>query len=428
MSGRPSAIVSVKAREILDSRGNPTLEVEVRSASLVGKASVPSGASTGSHEARELRDGDVGRFHGRGVTKAAANVNVEICEALKGRDCADQRDIDRTMIELDGTPDKSRLGANAIVGVSMASARLAAAVSGKPLFASFASSEWRRSPVPMMNVINGGEHADNGLAVQEFMVEPVGAETCADAVRMGSEVYQTLKGVLSSKYGKGATNVGDEGGFAPPMRLTREALDALAEAVKKSGYGASQVRLGIDAAASTFFDKKTGTYSADGKEMSRDELGKLYERLRDEYGLLLIEDPFSEDDFESFAQLTRALGGRTSIIGDDIYVTSLARIRAGIQAKATNAVLIKLNQVGTVSETIDAVKATQEARWRVAVSHRSGETADPFIAHLATGLGAEFIKAGAPARGERVEKYNELTRIAEELGAESSYAGRLFDG
>lgn len=417
-------ITAVRAREVLDSRGNPTVEAEVVAGSAVGIASVPSGASTGSHEALELRDGDERRFHGKGVTKAVANVDSVIGPKLKGLDCADQNRLDEVMIKLDGTPNKGRLGANAILAVSMAAARAAADSKGVGLFTQLRKSKSYRLPVPMMNVINGGEHAGNELAVQEFHIEPVGAKTCTEGIRVGAEVYQTLKEILLKKYGRSSINVGDEGGFAPPLSLTRDALSAIAEAIKLSGYGEREVRMGIDAAATVFHEPGEGVYKLDGHRLSAEALEDFYANLRDEFGLLTIEDPFGEDAFDSFVSITKRLGKETKIIGDDIYVTDVARIRRGIHEKASNAVLIKLNQVGTVSETEKAILAANGAGWGVVVSHRSGETEDPFIAHLATAFGADFIKTGAPARGERVAKYNELIRIEQAIGSKALYAGR----
>ena len=418
-------IVSVKSRQILDSRGNPTVETEVTTGLALGRASVPSGASTGTHEALELRDAG-SKFHGRGVSKAVSNVNRTLDRRLKGADCSDQRRIDEVMIRLDGTPNKGKLGANAILSVSMAAARAAANSRQKSLYAQLRSARRYRLPVPMMNVVNGGEHAGNDLAVQEFLIEPVGAKTCSEAIRAGAEVYQSLKALLSSKYGRSATNVGDEGGFAPPLKATREALGSVAEAVRRAGYGEKEVRLGIDAAASTFYNQRDGTYALDGTSMKPDALEDLYASLRDEFGLLTIEDPFHEEAFDSFASITRRLGRMTKIIGDDVYVTNVGRIEEGVKMRATNAILIKLNQIGTVSETEDAIRLSKKAGWTVAVSHRSGDTEDPFIAHLATAFESEFIKTGAPARGERVAKYNELLRIEEELGPKAGYAGRMF--
>jgi enolase len=426
LRGSGGKIVSVRAREVLDSRGNPTVEAEVTTTESVGRASVPSGASKGKYEAIELRDGDEKRFHGKGVLRAVSNVNKVIGPKLKGFDCSDQRKIDRIMINLDGTANKGELGANAVLAVSMAVVRAAANEGLVGLYAQLKDSKVYTLPIPMMNVINGGEHAGNELALQEFLVEPVGAGSCTEGVRMGVEVYQSLKGVLTNKYGRGAINVGDEGGFAPPLKRTVDALDAIREAVKMAGYGEKDVRLGIDAAASTFYDEREGRYLVDGKRLSANALEDFYASLTDEYGLLTIEDPYDENAFDSFVSITRRLGKKTEIIGDDIYVTNVSKIKKGIRAKATNAVLIKLNQVGTVSETEDAIELARKAGWEVVVSHRSGETDDPFIAHLATAFGASFIKTGAPARGERVAKYNELIRIEEQLGSKSRFAGKRF--
>jgi len=421
-----AGIMSVWARQILDSRGNPTVETEVRTKSAMGRASVPSGASTGTHEALELRDGDAKKFRGKGVSKAVSNVNGVIGPSLTGIDCSDQGRVDGVMLRLDGTANKGRLGANAILSVSMAAARAAANSQGVSLFAQLRPSRNYTLPVPMMNVINGGEHAGNDLAVQEFLIEPVAAKSFSEAVRAGAEVYQTLKAFLASKYGRSAINVGDEGGFAPPLKRTRDALAAIVEAVRQAGYTEEEVRLGIDAAASTFYHDEDESYRLDGTKMKPDTLEDFYASLKDEFGLLTVEDPFQEGAFESFASITKRLGRDTSIIGDDIYVTNVKRISRGVRTKATNAILIKLNQIGTVSETEEAVELARRSRWKVAVSHRSGETEDPFIAHLATAFGSDFIKTGAPARGERVAKYNELLRIEEELGPRAVYAGKRF--
>jgi enolase len=417
-------ILAVKARQVLDSRGNPTVEAEVYTEKAMGRASVPSGASTGSHEAIELRDGDPRRFSGKGVSKAVANVNGPIASRIAGMDCHDQRAIDEAMIRLDGTPNKGRLGANAILAVSMANARVMAHGNPTLLFARLREAQSYELPVPMMNVINGGEHAGNELSIQEFLIEPVGAESCTEAIRMGAEVYQALKAVLTDGHGRSAVNVGDEGGFAPPLARTRDALEAMSSAIGRAGYGEAEVRMGIDAASSTFYDASSGNYEVDGNSMPAARLEDLYASLRDEFGLLTIEDPFAEDSFESFSSITRRLGAKTLIIGDDIYVTDKTRIAKGVEAKATNSVLIKLNQIGTVSETEDAIDLAKSAGWDVVVSHRSGETEDPFIAHLATAFGSTFIKTGAPARGERVAKYNELLRIEEQLGPKARFAGK----
>ena len=419
-------IVAIRARQILDSRGNPTVEAEVMTDSSVGRASVPSGASKGRLEALELRDGDKRRFHGKGVTKAVSNVNLVIAPKLHGFGCFDQGKVDRTMIRLDGTGNKSRLGANAILAVSMAVAWAAANARFVSVFRSLKASPSYTLPVPMMNVINGGEHAGNDLAIQEFLVEPVAAGSCTEAVRMGVEVYQSLKQVLAERYGREAVNVGDEGGFAPPLRRTRDALDAIRKSIGDAGYSEKDVRMGIDAAASTFYDGKRGLYVMDGKKLDQSRLEDFYSSLKDEYDLLTIEDPFEEGSLDSFESITRRIGKNTIIIGDDLYVTNVSLIRRGIRKKATNAVLIKLNQIGTVTETQRAIEECLRAKWEAVVSHRSGETGDPFIAHLATAYGVSFIKTGAPARGERVAKYNELLRIDEELGSKARFAGRRF--
>jgi enolase len=419
-------ISGLRARQVLDSRGNPTVEAEVVTAEGMGRASVPSGASKGKHEALELRDGDQRMFHGKGVTKAIANITRTIGPRVMGLDAADIRKVDEVMIRLDGTSNKGRLGANAILAVSMASVRAAANARATSLYAQLKRSEAYTLPVPMMNVINGGEHAGNELAIQEFHIEPVGAKNCSEAIRMGSEVYHSLKSVLVEEHGRGAINVGDEGGFAPPLKLTRDALALIRKAVADSGYGEKEVRLGVDAASSTFFDAKKGAYTLDGREFNEDKLEDFYASLRDEFNLLTIEDPFEEEAFSAFASITRRLGAGTKIIGDDIYVTNVNRVREGIRTKATNAALIKLNQIGTVSETEDAIELARSSGWTVVISHRSGETEDPFIAHLATAFGAEFIKTGAPARGERTAKYNELLRIDEEQGPKARFAGRQF--
>ena len=419
-------IVTIRARQILDSRGNPTVEAEVVTDTSVGRASVPSGASKGKLEALELRDGDKKRFHGKGVSKAVSNVNGVIGPKLRRFECSEQEKIDRTMIVLDGTRNKSKLGANAILAVSMASAWAAANGNMVSLFRQLKQSPSYTLPAPMMNVINGGEHAGNDLAIQEFLIEPVGASSCTEAIRIGAEVYHSLKQVLVEKYGRGAINVGDEGGFAPPLRKTRDALEAIRQSIRAAGYAEREVRMGIDAASSTFYDAKSGTYTLDGGRFDWAKLEDFYCGLKDEYDLLTLEDPFEEGSFDCFASLTRRIGQNTLVIGDDLYVTNVPLIRKGIRSKATNAALIKLNQIGTVTETQRAIEECLRAKWEAVVSHRSGETGDPFIAHLATAYGVSFIKTGAPARGERVAKYNELIRIDEELGSRAGFAGRRF--
>ncbi len=414
----------MKARQVLDSRGNPTVEVDVWTQDgSKGRGTVPSGASTGIHEALELRDGDMKRFHGKGVLKAVSNVNNRIRSRVIGKDARAQREIDELMIALDGTPNKKRLGANAILGVSMAVTRVAASSQGKPAYKYLRDLPSYKLPVPMMNVINGGKHAGNKLAVQEFQIEPIGASSCSEAIRIGDEVYHSLGSVLKAKYGPSAINVGDEGGYAPPLEMTGDALEAILRAISDAGYDESTVHIGIDAASSSFYNDKDSTYQIDGKKFSSGELENYYEELVRTYPIRTLEDPFDEDDFDDFAQITRKLGNRIKIIGDDLYVTNPERIKIGIRKKATNAILIKLNQIGTVTETLDAIKMSKEAGLDVVVSHRSGETEDTFISHLATSQESLFIKTGAPARGERTAKYNELLRIEEELGSEALFMG-----
>ena len=419
-----SEITDLKARQVLDSRGNPTVEVDVwtRDGST-GRGTVPSGASTGIHEALELRDGDMKRFHGKGVLKAVSNVNNRIRSRVIGKDARAQREIDELMIAVDGTPNKKRLGANAILGVSMAVAKAAASSQGKPAYKYLRDLPSYKLPVPMMNVINGGKHAGNKLAVQEFQIEPVGASSCSEAIRIGDEVYHSLGSVLKAKYGPSAINVGDEGGYAPPLEMTGDALEAILLAISDAGYDESTVHIGIDAASSSFYNNKDSTYQLDGKKLSAEELESYYEELVRTYPIRTLEDPFDEDDYDDFVQITRKLGNRVKIIGDDLYVTNLERIKRGILKKATNAILIKLNQIGTVTETLDAIKVSKDAGLDIVVSHRSGETEDTFISHLATSQESLFIKTGAPARGERTAKYNELLRIEEELGSKALFMG-----
>jgi len=419
-----SEITDVKARQVLDSRGNPTVEVDVwtRDRSM-GRGTVPSGASTGIHEALELRDGDMKRFHGKGVLKAVSNVNNRIRSRVMGKDARAQREIDGLMIALDGTSNKKRLGANAILGVSMAVAKVAASSQGKSVYKYLRDLPSYKLPVPMMNVINGGKHAGNKLAVQEFQIEPVGASSCSEAIRIGDEVYHSLGSVLKAEYGPGAINVGDEGGYAPPIEMTGDALEAILQAISDAGYDESIVHVGIDAASSSFYNGKDSTYQIDEKKLNSGELEDYYEKLVKTYPIRTLEDPFDEDDFDSFAQITRKLGNRIKIIGDDLYVTNPERIKRGLQKKATNAILIKLNQIGSVTETLDAIKMSREAGLDIVVSHRSGETEDTFISHLAMSQESLFIKTGAPARGERTAKYNELLRIEEELGSSALFMG-----
>ncbi|RLE60472.1 MAG: phosphopyruvate hydratase [Thermoprotei archaeon] len=415
-------ISTIKGRWILDSRGNPTVEAEVYTlGGGFGRAAVPSGASTGTHEAIELRDGGK-KFHGKGVEKAVRNINEIIAKELVGLDSRNQALVDMTMLKLDGTPNKSRLGANAILAVSLANAHAASATFGLPLFQYMGGTMARTLPVPLMNIINGGKHAGNELKIQEFMIVPIGGGSFSEALRIGSEVYHTLKNYLKEKYGVNAVNVGDEGGFAPPMKKSREALDALIAAIKKSGYEPGvDVMLAIDAAASEFYIEKEGVYEIDGQKLTREQLLEYYEGLLQDYPIVSIEDPFHEEDFEGFAMATKEL--KIQIVGDDIFVTNVNRLRKGIEMGAANALLLKVNQIGTLTEALEAARLAMENKYSVVVSHRSGETEDVTIAHIAVALNCGQIKTGAPARGERTAKYNELLRIEEFLGRSAYYPG-----
>jgi len=419
-----TAIADIVAREILDSRGNPTIEVDVvLDSGAMGRAAVPSGASTGAHEAIELRDGDTARFGGKGVRKAIDAVEGEIFDALSGLDATEQVKIDELLIDLDGTPNKSRLGANAILGVSLAVAKAAAAALGMPLYRYVGGTMARTLPVPMMNVINGGAHADNPIDIQEFMILPVGAGTMADAVRMGAEVFQALKRELSAA--GHATNVGDEGGFAPNLKSADEALGFLAKAIEKAGYRAGEdVVFALDCAASEFF--KDGKYVLEGEGKTLDAAGmaEYLSGLCAKYPIVSIEDPCAEDDWEGWAMLTAALGERVQIVGDDLFVTNPDRIAQGIQQRSANAVLIKVNQIGTLTETLTAVEMTHRAGWRAVMSHRSGETEDATIADLAVATNCGQIKTGSLARSDRTAKYNQLVRIEAMLGEAARYGGR----
>ncbi len=408
----PYTIEYIHAREILDSRGNPTIEVDLATPSGFGRADVPSGASTGTNEALELRDGDDKRYNGKGVLNAVENVNTTLRNEIIGMDVREQRTIDQTMINLDGTPDKSKFGANAILGISMAAAKAAADSVDLSLYRYLGGIRARVLPCPTMNVLNGGRHAGNDLAIQEFMIQPKGASSCTESIRIGAEVYHELKRILVTKYGSGAGNVGDEGGYAPPMDRTNQALDAIVAAIEESGYTTSEVTLGIDAAASEFF--KNGKYHIDGAELDSGEMIDYYLDLVKTYPILLIEDPFHEEAFDDFAQLTSATD--RIIIGDDIFVTNMSRLQHGIDIGAANALLLKLNQIGTVSEAFDAASLAHRNGYRVVVSHRSAETGDSMIADVAVAVGADLLKTGAPARSERTSKYNQLIRIEEELG------------
>ena len=404
-------IEHIHAREILDSRGNPTIEVDIETETGFGRASVPSGASTGTNEALELRDKGK-RFMGKGVLKAVENVNTEIRKALIGMDVRDQRSIDNLMLELDGTENKSRLGANAILGVSLAVAHAAADSIGISLYRYLGGTNAFTLPCPTMNVINGGKHAGNELAIQEFMIQPGGAKTFSEALRMGAETYHTLGAILVKKYGNSAVNVGYEGGYAPPLKNTTDALDALTDAIEVAGYN-KKITIGLDSAATEFY--KDGEYKVDGKILSSGELIDFYAQLVDTYPILSIEDPFEEESFEDFAELTKKLKD-TIIIGDDLFVTNVKRLERGIKMNAGNALLLKVNQIGTLSESFDAARLAQKNRFKVVVSHRSAETEDTTIADISVAIGAELIKTGAPARSERNAKYNQLLRIEEELG------------
>ena len=414
-------IIHVFAREIMDSRGNPTVEAGVvLDDGTLATAGVPSGASTGVHEAHELRDGG-DRYLGKGVLKAVENVNEEIADELAGYEADDQRAIDQAMLNLDGTDNKSRLGANAILGVSMAVARAAAESAGLPLYRYIGGPNAHVLPVPMMNILNGGAHADSGVDVQEFMIAPIGAETFAEALQVGAEVYHTLKSVIKEK--GLSTGLGDEGGFAPSVESTRAALDLIVEAIEKSGYKlGDDVALALDVASSEFF--KDGKYHFEGQELTAEEMSKVYEELIHEYPIVSIEDPLQEDDWDGYVALTAAIGDKVQLVGDDFFVTNPARLQEGIDKKAANALLVKVNQIGTLTETFDAVDLAHRNGYRSMMSHRSGETEDTTIADLAVALNCGQIKTGAPARSERVAKYNQLLRIEQELGDAAVYAGR----
>ena len=418
-----SIITAVGAREILDSRGNPTIEVEVLlSDDSFGRAAVPSGASTGAFEAHESRDGDKSRYFGKGVQNAVAAVVETIDDALVDFDATDQRLVDAALIAIDGSDNKSNLGANAILGVSLANARAAAESVGLPLYRYLGGSNAFVLPVPLMNIINGGAHADNGVDTQEFMIVPHGAKTFSEAIRWGVEVYHTLKGILSAQ--NLATGLGDEGGFAPDLPTNRAALDLISEAIAKAGYKlGEEIALALDVAATEFFDEKTGMYSFEGNEKSADEMIAYYAELLENYPLVSIEDPLAEDDWAGWTKITAQLGEKTQLVGDDLYVTNPTRLQKGIDLKAGNSILVKVNQIGTLTETMDAVALAQRSGMKAIISHRSGETEDTFIADLAVATNAGQIKTGAPARSERVAKYNQLLRIEEELADAAVYAG-----
>jgi enolase len=411
-----TAITEVRARQVLDSRGNPTVEVEIH-AGEVGRAIVPSGASTGVHEAVELRDGGEA-WNGKGVSAAVANVNGEIAEAVRGRDVMDQEGLDRALIELDGTPNKGRLGANAILGVSLAAAKAASANAGVPLFRHLGGGDARTLPVPMMNVINGGAHADNSIDLQEFMVVPAGADSFSDGLRIGVEVYHALKKLLTER--GLSTLIGDEGGFAPNLDSSEQAIELILEAAERAGHR-ERVAIALDPATSEVFSH--GVYRFEGREKSSAEMPEFWAEIVDRYPVVSIEDGAAEDDWDSWRTLTDRLGDRVQLVGDDLFVTSTARLQEGIERGVANSILVKVNQIGTLTETIEAVRLAHENGYTAVMSHRSGETEDATIADLAVALGTGQIKTGAPARSDRVAKYNQLLRIEEELGDDAVYAG-----
>jgi enolase len=416
-----SKITRVWAREVLDSRGNPTVEAEITVGNIMVTAIAPSGASTGSHEALEQRDGGK-RYGGKGVMDVVKNVRDSIAPALVGMDVTDLKSIDNKMIELDGTSNKSKLGANATVAVSLAAARAGAEVKGVPLHEHLAPGS-HVLPVPMMNIVNGGKHAGSNLKIQEFMIAPAGAPTFADALRTGTEVYQSLKKQLKDAYGPQAINIGDEGGFAPPLDTTNQALDIIVKAIEAAGYAPGKdVYLAIDAAASEFYEN--GKYIVDGKKLTPGELVDMYAGLQAKYPLISLEDPVMEDDFDTMAEMTRKMGSKLQLVGDDLFVTNPQRLKIAFERKAGNALLLKVNQIGTVTEAMDAAHLAQKNGYAVMVSHRSGESEDTSIADIAVALGCGQIKTGAPARAERTAKYNRLLRIEERLGNKAKYAGR----
>jgi enolase 1/2/3 len=427
----PATIDRIHAREILDSRGNPTVEADVFTTDgIMGRAAVPSGASTGEHEAIELRDGDAKRYLGKGVRRAVQNIEETIAPAMRGMDAADQLAIDHTLIELDGTPTKGALGANAILAVSLASARAAAESFDMPLYRYLGGPLARVLPVPMMNIINGGAHATNTIDFQEFMIVPHGAESFSEALRMGAEVFHTLKKVLVAR--KLATGVGDEGGFAPDLRNDEEALKVILEAIEKAGYAAGkEVAIALDCAASELYKDGGGSYvfkkSGAGKK-DADEMIALYRKWIDEYPIVSIEDGLAEDDWDGWKKLTEAIGDRCQLVGDDLFVTNTERLARGIENGVANAILVKVNQIGTLSESLEAIDMARAAGYLSVISHRSGETEDTFIADLAVASGAGQIKTGSTSRTDRVAKYNQLLRIEEQLGGAAEYPGGAIYG
>jgi enolase len=420
-----SVIESVYAREILDSRGNPTVEVEIElSDGGFGRAAVPSGASTGVHEALEMRDGDKARFGGKGVLKAVENVNEIIAPEVEGMDALDQAGVDQVMLELDGTLNKSKLGANAILGVSLAVARAAADATGLPLYHYLGGVQAKILPVPMFNILNGGVHVNwQGTDLQEFMIAPVGAPNFREALRWGAETYQSLKGVL--KDGGFSTGVGDEGGFAPALKTNAQAVELIVKAIEKAGYKpGEQIAIALDPASSGFYEDGYYNLRTEGKKVKSDEMVAMYADWVKKYPIVVIEDGLAEDDWDGWKLLNKTLGDKIELVGDDLFVTNVERIQRGIKENAANAVLIKLNQIGSLTETINAIQLARSAGWGAMVSHRSGETVDSFIADFTVAMSTGHLKTGAPARGERVEKYNQLMRIEEDLGDAAVYAGR----
>ena len=421
-----SLIEAVHARQILDSRGNPTVECEVLlSDGASGRAAVPSGASTGVHEAWELRDGDKSFYLGKGVQQAVGHVNEKIADAIMGMDATDQAAVDATMIELDGSPNKKNLGANAILGVSLATANAAAASTGQPLYRYLGGVGARILPAPMMNIVNGGEHADNSVDIQEFMVMPLGFERFSDALRAGTETFHHLKKVLSEKgY---STSVGDEGGFAPNLKSNQEALDLILLAIDRAGYRpGEQIWIALDAAATEFYDADSGKYSIDGKQMGGDEMVDFLADWCDRYPICSVEDGCAEDDWETWQKLTAKIGDRVQLVGDDLFVTNVERLQRGIDEGIGNSILIKVNQIGTLTETIDAIQLAHRHHYSAVTSHRSGETEDATIADLAVALSTGQIKTGSASRSDRMAKYNQLLRIEEMLGDGALYGGPLF--
>ena len=421
-------IANIHARQILDSRGNPTVEVEVyTTAGAVGRAAVPSGASTGVHEMLELRDGDKSRFMGKGVMQAVRNVQTTIAEGLQGMYVDDQLAIDRAMINIDGTANKSGLGANAILAVSMACAQAAAQEHGLPLYSYIGGIGARTLPIPMMNILNGGAHADNKIDIQEFMIMPVGAPTFSEALRMGTEVFHNLKSVLSSS--KYSTNVGDEGGFAPNLGSNEEAVEYVIKAIEKAGYKPGEdIYIALDAAASEFYDaeKNLYTFGSNGKSFTSEQLVEYWKQWTSKYPIISIEDGLAEDDWDGWKLLTDTIGDRVQLVGDDLFVTSPVRLAKGIDGGVANSILVKLNQIGTLSETMETINLAQRNAYTTIISHRSGETEDTFIADLAVAVNSGLIKTGSVSRTDRIAKYNQLLRIEEQLGENANYLGRNF--